>query len=402
MGMAAGLSRPRLERLRRVLSGHIERKEIAGLVALVSHHDEVHVETLGTLSIDQPTPMKRDAIFRIASLSKPITAVAAMMLMEDCKLRLDDSVEPWLPELANRRVLRSMTSEIDDTVPAHRPLTVRDLLTYRMGFGSVMAPPDTFPIQKLIREYQIGGDGPPLPSQAPTTQEWVKRFGSLPLMAQPGERWMYHVSHEVLGVLIARVSGRSLGAFLQERIFDPLGMKDTAFHVPPEKRDRLPASYTFNRQTNTLTLYDGVTDTSWGSEPAFESAGGGLVSTLDDYFAFCRMMLNKGRHGRQQLLARATIDLMTSDQLTHQQRAGAEVFFGGYRSWGLGMSIDIRREEIFHTPGRFGWDGGLGTSAYTDPTEGMIGILFTQRMLDSPQPPRAFTDFWTLAYAAME
>jgi CubicO group peptidase (beta-lactamase class C family) len=402
MGMAAGLSRPRLDRMRRVLSGHIERKEIAGLVALVSHHDDVHVETLGTMSIDQPTPMKRDAIFRIASLSKPITAVAAMMLVEDCKLRLDDCIEPWLPELANRRVLRSMTAELDDTVPAHRPLTVRDLLTYRMGFGGVMAPPDTFPIQKLIREYKIGSDGPPLPAQGPTTEDWVKRLGSLPLMAQPGERWMYHVSHEVLGVLIARVSGRSLGVFLQERLFDPLGMKDTAFHVPPEKRDRLPASYTFNHQTNTLTLYDGVTDTSWGSEPPFESAGGGLVATLDDYFAFCRMMLNKGRHGRQQILARATIDLMTSDQLTPGQRAGAEVFFGGYRSWGLGMSVDIRREEIFHTPGRFGWDGGLGTSAYTDPAEGMIGILFTQRMLDSPQLPRAFTDFWTLAYGAME
>jgi CubicO group peptidase (beta-lactamase class C family) len=172
--------------------------------------------------------------------------------------------------------------------------------------------------------------------------------------------------------------------------------------VPPEKRDRLPTSYTFNHQTNTLTLYDGVNDTAWGSEPPFESAGGGLVSTLDDYFAFCRMMLNKGRHGRQQILARATIDLMTSDQLTPEQRVGAEAFFGGYRSWGLGMSIDIRREEIFHTPGRFGWDGGLGTSAYTDPAEGMIGILFTQRMLDSPQLPRAFTDFWTLAYEAME
>jgi CubicO group peptidase (beta-lactamase class C family) len=193
-----------------------------------------------------------------------------------------------------------------------------------------------------------------------------------------------------------------LGTFLQERIFDPLGMKDTAFHVPLEKRDRLPASYTFNHQTNTLTLYDGVTDTCWGSEPPFESAGGGLVAALDDYFAFCRMMLNKGRHGRQQILARATIDLMTSDQLTPAQRAGAEVFFGGYRSWGFGMSVDIRREEIFHTPGRFGWDGGLGTSAYTDPAEGMIGILFTQRMLDSPQPPRAFTDFWTSAYGAME
>jgi CubicO group peptidase (beta-lactamase class C family) len=398
----AGLAKSRLDRMQRVLSGHIERKEIAGLVALVSHHDDVHVETLGTMSVDQPTPMRRDAIFRIASLSKPITAVASMMLVEDCKLRLDDSIEPWLPELANRRVLNSMASQLEDTVPARRPITVRDLLTYRMGFGSVIAPPDTYPIQKSIREYRIGGDGPPLPAQAPGTEEWLKRLGSLPLMAQPGERWMYHVSHDVLGVLIGRVAGQSLGDFLRQRIFEPLGMKDTAFHVPPEKRNRLPVSYVFDRQTNRLRSYDGVADSAWGPEPPFESAGGGLVSTLDDYFTFSRMMLNKGRHGHQRLLARATVELMTSDQLTPEQRAGSKLFFGGYRSWGLGMSVDIGRREIFHAPGRFGWDGGLGTSAYTDPAEGMIGILFTQRMMDSPQLPRVFTDFWTLAYGAME
>ena len=150
-----------------------------------------------------------------------------MILVEDCKLRLDDSIQPWLPELANRRVLKSISSQPDDTVPAVRPITVRDLLTYRMGFGSVMAMPDTYPIQKLIREYRIGGDGPMLPSQAAATGEWLQKFGSLPLLAQPGERWMYHVSGDVLGALIARVSGQSLGTFMRERIFDPLGMKDT-------------------------------------------------------------------------------------------------------------------------------------------------------------------------------
>ena len=377
-------------------------QEMPGLVALVSHHDDVHVETLGTLSFGHPAPMKRDTIFRIASLTKPITAVAAMILVEECKLRLDESIEPWLPELANRRVLKSISSQLDDTVPALRAITVRDLLTYRMGFGSVMAMPDTYPIQKLIREYRIGGDGPPLPAQAPGTEEWLQKLGSLPWMAQPGERWMYHVSGDVLGALIARVSGQSLGTFMRERIFDPLGMKDTAFHVPAEKIDRLPAFYFFNRQTNTLDVFDDVANSAWRSEPPFESGGGGLVSTIDDYFAFSRMMLNKGRHGREQILSRATVELMTSDQLTPEQRAGSEIFFGTHSSWGFGMAVDIRRNEIFHTPGRFGWTGGLGTSAYTDPAEGMIGILFTQRMMDSPEPPKVFTDFWTLAYGAME
>jgi len=409
---SAGLSKSRLERMHHVLSGYVERKEMPGLVALVSHHDDVHVETLGNLSFDsrsfdaeslgRSAPMQRDTIFRIASLSKPITAVAAMILVEECRLRLDESIEPWLPELANRRVLKSIASQLDDTVPALRAITVRDLLTFRMGLGSVMARPDTYPIQKLIREYRIGGDGPPRPTQAPGTEEWLAKLGSLPWIAQPGEKWLYHVSSDVLGVLIARVSGQSLGTFLRERIFDPLGMKDTAFYVPAEKIDRLPACYRFNRKTNRLDLYDDPANSDWRMEPPFESGGGGLVSTVDDHFAFSRMMLNKGRHGREQILSRAAVELMTSDQLTPEQRAGSEIFFGNHRSWGFGMAVEIERNDIFRTPGRFGWDGGFGTSAYTDPAESMIGILLTQRMMESPEPPQVFSDFWTLAYGTME
>jgi CubicO group peptidase (beta-lactamase class C family) len=401
-----GLSKPRLERMHLVLSGFIDRKEMPGLVALVSHHDDVHVETLGTLAFDDPSPMKSDTIFRIASITKLVTAVAAMILVEECKIRLDDSIEPWLPELANRRVLKSLDSrldnQLDDTVPAQRPITLRDLLTYRMGFGSIMAMPGTYPIQKLIRDYRIGGDSPMLPSDWPEAEQWLQRLGSLPLLAQPGERWMYHVSGDVLGALIARVSQKSFGAFLAERIFDPLGMKDTAFHVPPEKIDRLTEFYRLNPQTNTLDVLETAASTAWRVQPPFESGGGGLVSTLDDYFAFNRMLLNKGRHRREQLLSRATVELMTSDQLTPEQRTGAELFFGDYSSWGLGMAVDIQRREIFHTPGRYGWTGGFGTTAYNDPQEGIIGILFTQRMMDSPEPPKVFSDFWTLAYEAME
>src|SRR5438046_4120661 len=186
----AGLSKSRLERMHHVLSGYVERQEMPGLIALVSHHDDVHVEALGTLAFGDPAPMKRDTIFRISSITKPITAVAAMILVEECKLRLDDSIEPWLPELANRRVLKSISSPLDDTVPAKRAITVRDVLTSCMGFGSVMAPPNTYPIQKLIREYRIGGDGPMLPPDYPSTDEWLRRLGSLPWLAQPGEQWM--------------------------------------------------------------------------------------------------------------------------------------------------------------------------------------------------------------------
>jgi CubicO group peptidase (beta-lactamase class C family) len=210
------------------------------------------------------------------------------------------------------------------------------------------------------------------------------------------------VSLDVLGVLVARVSGRSLGKFMRERIFDPLGMKDTAFHVPPAKIDRLPGFYFFNPQASALEFFDDPTNSAWRSESPFESGAAALVSTIDDYFAFSRMMLNKGRHGRERILSRATVELMTSDQVTAEQRAGSDIFFGSHSSWGFGMAVNVRRTEIFQTPGRFGWDGGFGTSAYTDPAEGMIGILFTQRLIDSPKPPKVYTDFWTLAYGAMK
>ena len=398
----AGLSKLRLERLHRALSGYVERGDVPGIVALVSRGDDVYVEALGTLALDNLSPVKRDTIFRIASLSKPITAVGAMTLVEEGRLRLDDPIDPWIPELANRRVLRSLESQPDDTVTARRAITVRDLFTFRMGIGSVMAAPGTYPIQALIRDYRIGGDGHPIPSKGPGVGEWLKNLSALPLISHPGERWMYHVSSDVLGVLISRVSGKSLGAFLRERIFDPLGMKDTAFHVPAGKVDRLTSCYFFNREKNALDLFDGAVDSAWGPEPPMESGGGGLVSTLDDHFAFSQMMLRKGRHGNEQILSRASVELMTSDQLAPEHRAGSEIFFGEFRSWGLGMSVDIARREIYHTPGRFGWDGGMGTSAYVDPAEGMIGILFTERMMESPEPPRVFTDFWTHAYASME
>jgi CubicO group peptidase (beta-lactamase class C family) len=216
---------------------------------------------------------------------------------------------------------------------------------------------------------------------------------------------MYHVSLDVLGALIARASDQSLGAFLRERIFEPLGMEDTAFRVPAGKAGRLPDCYRSNPRTGALEVFESAAASTWLAEPPFESGGGGLVSTVDDYFAFCRMMLAKGHYGqyrREPILSRAAVELMTSDQVSPGERAGAELFFGAHSSWGFGMAVDIGRRDLFHSPGRFGWTGGFGTTAYVDPAEGMIGILFTQRMMDSPEPPKVFVDFWTLAYGAME
>ena len=397
-----GFTKSGLDRMHGVLSGYVGRQEIPGLVMLVSHNDDLHIDTIGAQAFGESRPMKRDTLFRIASITKPITAVAAMILVEESKLRLDEPVDEWLPELASRRVLRSIDSQLDDTVPAVRSITLRDLMSYRMGFGSVMAMPDTHPIQKSIRELQIGGDGPPRPLDTPPPDEWLRRLGTLPLMFQPGERWLYNVSADVLGVLIARVSGQTLGEFMRERIFDPLGMKDTRFHVLPDDTERLPPMYFRDHQTGRLEAFDRGGGDSWfATAPPFESGAGGLVSTVDDYYSFCRMMLNKGQHGRDQIISHASVDLMTSDQLLPEHRQGAELFFGDHTSWGFGMAVATRRNQIYQTPGRFGWDGGYGTSAYTDPAENLIGILFTQRMMDSPQPPKHFVDFWTQAYAAM-
>ena len=392
-------SQVRLDRMRNVMAGFVERNEMPGLVSLVSRRGETHVDVFGHHEFERRASLQRDSIFRIASITKPVTAVAAMILIEECKLRLDESIDAWLPELANRRVLKRIDAELDDTVPAVRAITVRDLLTFRMGFGSLMAPPDTYPIQRAIREYKLGGDGPPKPLLAPSTDEWLQRLGSLPLICQPGERWLYHTGADVLGVLIERVTQRSLETFMRERIFEPLGMNDTGFHVPALQAHRLPTSY-----TGSLALFDaGDEKSDWSKPPPMQSGGGGLVSTADDCLAFFQMLLDKGTGSRVRILSRASVELMTSDQLLPSHRAGAEIFFkGDSESWGFGMSVQLKRNDIWATPGRFGWSGGLGTCAYADPQEQLVRVLLTQRMMDSPVAPKVFNDFWTSVYQALE
>ena len=251
---SGGLSKARLGRMHDVMAGYVERGEVPGIVTLVSRRGEVHVDAIGMQAIGGNDPMRRDTIFRIASMTKPITAVAAMILVEECKLRLDEPVDRLLPELADRKVLKRLDGPLDDTVPANRPITVRDLLTFRMGFGMIMAPPGTYPIQRAATEHGIGM-GPPKPQEQPAPDEWLRRLGTLPLMHQPGEKWMYNTASDVLGVLIARASGQPLETFFRERIFEPLGMKDTGFSVPAAQLDRFATSYSTqsrNRRARTL------------------------------------------------------------------------------------------------------------------------------------------------------
>ncbi|HEX4204535.1 MAG TPA: serine hydrolase domain-containing protein [Ktedonobacteraceae bacterium] len=397
----AGLSKVRLSRMHDVMAGFVERGKVPGLITLISRRGEVHVDVIGTQAFEDPTPMRRDTIFRLSSMTKPIIAVATMILVEACKLRLDEPVDALLPELAERKVLKRLGGPLDDTVPANRSITVRDLLTFRMGFGQIMAPPDAYPILLAANEQQIGM-GPPSPSQMPAPDEWMRRLGRLPLMYQPGERWMYNTASDVLSVLIARASGQPLEAFLREHIFEPLDMRDTSFSVPASSLDRLATSYWTDPKSRKLAVYDEAEGSQWSHPPAFPSGAGGLVSTIDDYLAFGQMMLSQGKHGNERILSRLAIELMTTDQLTPEQKAVSVPIPGFFDShgWGFGVSVDTRRDHIAAVPGRYGWDGGMGTSWYSDPKEEMVTILMTQCTFAPPSPPNV--DFWTLAYQAID
>jgi CubicO group peptidase (beta-lactamase class C family) len=396
-----GLSTARLARMHDVMAGHVERSDMPGIVTLVSRRDEVHVGALGMKAIGGSELMRRDTIFRIASVTKPIVAAAAMILVEECTLRLDEPVDRLLPELADRRVLRAIDSPLDDTLPANRPITLRDLLTFRLGIGAVMVFPPRYPIQQAMAEAGVS-PGPTLPAHAP--DELMKRFGSLPLVHQPGEGWLYDSGSDILGVLISRVAGTSLEEFLRERIFAPLSMNDTSFSVPEIKLDRLASSYWTNPSTGEFEVFDGVDDSRWASPPVFESGAGGLVSTVDDLLAFGQMMLKGGKHGDQRILSRRSVELMTTDHITPEQKA-VSGFFPGFwddHGWGFGVSIVTRRDDLAATPGRYGWDGGYGTSWYVDPEEELVGILMTQRVWDASGPPVVLLDFWTSAYGAID
>ncbi len=391
----SGFSTAGLDRMRAVLAGAVDRGDVPGLVGLVHRHGETHEITLGTPVLGGDAPMRRDALFRIASLTKQITAVAAMSLIEECRLRLDDPVDGLLPELAAPRVLRSVDGPVEDTVPADRPITVRDLLTFRLGTGAVMAEPGTYPIQRALAAIEDGGECGP--------DEWIARLGALPLLHQPGTTWMYHTAADVLGVLIARADGRPLPEVLAERVLDPLGMRDTGYHVANEKLGRIAESYATDPQTGALTRWPDPRAGRWDRPPVFPSGAGGppgMLSTADDYLTFCRMLLDRGRCDGGRVLSRASVEVMTTDHLTPEQKAGNEIFFGT-GGWGFGVAVDCRRDSLASRPGRFGWTGGLGTTAYADPAEGLAGVLMTQGAMTSPRHPRVFQDFWTTAYAAI-
>jgi CubicO group peptidase (beta-lactamase class C family) len=397
-----GLSAERLKRLHDVMTGYVERGEVPGLVTLVARRGEGHVDAIGAMAAGSQEPMRRDTIFRISSMTKPITAAAAMILIEECALRLDEPVNRLLPELANRQVLKRPDADLDDTVPAHRPITVRDLLAFTMGLGIVAAAPGTVPIADALAELELG-QGMPSPQTPPAPDEWIRRLGTLPLMYQPGERWMYNTGSDVLGVLIERAAGQPFETFLKERIFDPLGMNDTGFDVIWDRISRLATSYVIDPDSGAAAIYDEPAGGQWSRLPSFPSGGGGLVSTVDDFLAFADMLRGSGVSRGERILSRPSVEFMTSDQLTPEQKAASGLVPGFFRvhGWGFGVAVVTERTEVAKSVGTYGWDGGMGTSWYNDPAEDLTMILMTQQAWTSPIPPRLFQDFWTATYQAI-
>jgi len=381
-----------------VLSRNVDAGHVPGGVAVVGRHGEVHIEAIGNLAFEgegSRTPMAADTICRIASMTKPIVAACAMTLVEDCTLRLDDPVNKLLPELADMTVLADPNGSLEDTVPAKRPITLRDLLTYTLGTGMVIAEPGTVPICDALDALDRGEPEPP-------PDEWIRRLGALPLVYQPFERWMYETAANVTVVLVSRAAGMSFGEALRERICEPLGMKDTAFSVGGESIGRLATAYRRDDATGDVVVADGP-DGYWSRPPVFESGGGGLVSTADDYLAFASALLAGGTHRGERVLSRRSVTLMTSDQLTPAQKA-VSGFRPGYFDdfgWGFGMSVRTRRTHLGPSVGSYGWPGLYGTSWYNDPAEDMTTILMIQRAHAGVSLPME-RDFWTAAYQAID
>jgi CubicO group peptidase (beta-lactamase class C family) len=380
-----------------ILEAHLKVGYIAGAVALIARGDAAELVVVGDKAKELTDPLRSDSIFRISSMTKPITAAVTLMLIEEGRLHLDEPIDRWLPELARHRVLKTIGSPLDDTVRAKRAITVEDLLTFRCGMGILLAPPDTYPIQRQIAALGLPGFGPPDPASRMTPDEWMRRLGTLPLMAQPGERWLYNTGSVILGVLLERASGVPFPALLRKSLFEPLGMKDTAFFVPEGKRDRLVSAYRLD--AGRLQRYDSPEKSAWTSAPVFPDGGAGLVSTASDYLAFSRFLLAAGRVAGQHLLPDVLVAAMTRDQLTAEQRAGGAEILGDGRGWGYGTSVAVQKTPVGLPPGAFGWNGGLGSTWVADPQSGLTAILLTQTMFTSPEVPAMHQEFWHAVFS---
>ena len=374
------------ERVRAAAEPHVGDERVPGLVALVARGDDVWVEALGTLAVGGE-PVERDSLFRIASTSKPITAAVTLAVIEEGLIGLDEPVDRLLPELARRRVLVRPDGPLSssNTVPANRAITTRDLLTFTFGFGMVnemFGSGTMWPVVAASEELDLCTIGPGNPDRQPDPDTWIALLGSLPLLAQPGERWMYNTGASVLGVLVGRATGESFADVARTRLFEPLGMGSTAFWTP--ETDRLATAY--RAVSGEPAVWD-EPDGMWSRQPAFADGASGIVSTADDLLAFSRMLLTGGAP----VLSPDAVRAMTSDQLTDGQKSygGLGRGFFAHKSWGYCQGV--------WDSGVFGWDGGFGTSWRVDPARDLTVIVLTQRMFESSTPPQVHLDIQAAA-----
>lgn len=381
----AGFKPEVLAQVEPALQGLVDQGALSGMVTMVWRRGEVvQVNTIGRRDIEAGLPMERDTLFRIASMTKPVTTLAALMLVEEGKLKLTDPITRWLPEFEDMQVLTDATGSLDSTVPAHRDITVEDLMTHRSGlaYGFTSMGPIAHAHEEKLGSALANPHAP---------DEWMKRLGELPLSYQPGERFHYSHATDVLGFLVARIEGKSLGEALKARIFAPLGMHDTGFWTPTEKRGRMAKLYQ-------APLEGGLKDVSWSDPPTpapFEGGGGGLVSCLDDYLKFARLMLGRGEVDGVRLAKSETVDAMTTNLLTEEQRGHTFMGMPFWLSQGFGlgtsMVLDAQKHEWMGAgaAGSFGWPGAFGTWWQADPANDMILIYLIQDSM--PLGPEAVT-----------
>jgi CubicO group peptidase (beta-lactamase class C family) len=370
-----GFDAGKLAAIAPAMQGVVDAGDLSGMVTLVWRKgEEVQFNAIGKRDIANNLPMTRDTLFRIASMTKPITSVAALMLMEEGKLKLSDPITKWLPEFADMKVLKDPKGPLHETYPAPRIITVEDLMTHRSGFAYGFT--SSGPLGKAHEDVL----GQPLDNDK-TPDQWLAALATLPLTYPPGQQMHYSHSTEVLGFLIGRVTGNTYRDFIMERILTPLGMVDTDFYVPKDKRGRAAVVYQQDQKTGALKPFPFP---QYDSAPAYTAGGGGLISTLDDYLAFARMLLNKGELNGKRYLKRETFEQMTTNHLTQAQRdipfLGMPLFLG--QGFGLGVSVimDPEKHEWMGagSKGAFGWPGAFGTWWQADPEKDMILIFLIQ------------------------
>ncbi|HIF93257.1 MAG TPA: class A beta-lactamase-related serine hydrolase [Myxococcales bacterium] len=383
---SVGLCSERLARIEAHMTRrYIAPRKIAGALTLVARKGEVaYLSAVGEMDIERSKPMTADTIFRIYSMTKPITSVALMMLYEHGHFQLDDPVYKFIPEWRNLGVYQLGNHPNWVTSPCERPMTIRDLLTHTSGLTYDFM--ERTNVDRAYRRLDIGRD------RQKDLRSMVETLAGVPLEFSPGTAWNYSVASDVVGYLIELISGMPLDAYFQEQIFEPLGMVDTGFVVPADKINRFAANYTRGRDKRPR-LEDDPATSVYTQPTSFFSGGGGLVSTAADYLQFCRMLLGHGELNGHRLLGRKTLELMTSNHLPNGQDltdlatgAFSETTYEGV-GFGLGFSVqlDPAKSQIVGSPGEFAWGGAASTAFWVDPSEELITIFMTQLM-----PSRVF------------